>query len=103
MALHGKKAPSASQTRRVSRRVNDSMIGSHVERGSSARGRHAAGADRPARVDFSDGRRSRRADRGMVDQVDVGATSGESDSDYARRRAGAATPRRFRPRGAAAR
>ena len=87
MALHGKKAPSASQTRRVSRRVNDSMIGSHVERGSSARGRHAAGADRPARVDFSDGRRSRRADRGMVDQVDVGATSGESDSDYARRRA----------------
>ena len=87
MALHGKKAPSASQTRRVSRRVNDSMIGSHVERGSSARGRHAAGADRPSRVDFSDGRRSRRADRGMVDQVDVGATSGESDSDYARRRA----------------
>lgn len=83
--MHGRKAPSASQTRRVSRRVNDSMIGSHVERGSAARGRHAAGSERTARVDFSDSRRGRRADRGMVDQVDVGAVSGESDADYARR------------------
>lgn len=86
MAMHGKKAPSASQTRRVSRRVNNSMIGSHVERGSSGRGRHASDAERSARVDFSDSRRSRRANRGMVEQVDVGATSGESDSDFARRR-----------------
>ena len=95
---------SASQTRRVSRRVNDSMIGSHVERGSSARGRHAAGADRPARVDFSDGRRSRRADRGMRGQVDVGADRAARATPITPGAApGAATPRRFRPRGAAAR
>lgn len=62
------------------------MIGSHVERGSSARGRHAAGADRPARVDFSDGRRTAELTAAWW-TVDVGATSGESDSDYARRRA----------------
>lgn len=85
MALHGKKAPSTSQARRVTRRVNDSMIGSHVERTSASRGRHAAASGRQARVDFSDSRRSRRADRGMVEQVDVGATSGESDAAFARR------------------
>ncbi|MEC4295564.1 LCP family protein [Adlercreutzia shanghongiae] len=88
MALHGRKASSASRTRRVTRRVNDSMIGSHVERSPSGRPRHAAsaGAERASRVDFSDSRRSRRANRGMVEQVDVAATSGESDSDFARRR-----------------
>ena len=56
-----KKGFSASQTKRTSRRMSDSMIGSHVER-SASRGRHAAG--RPdagtSKVDFSDGRRSRR-------------------------------------------
>lgn len=81
-----KKGFSASQTKRTSRRMSDSMIGSHVER-SASRGRHAAG--RPdagtSKVDFSDGRRSRRATRGYVDQVDPQATSGESDADFARR------------------
>lgn len=82
-----KKGFSASQTRRTSRRMGDSMIGSHHERPSAARGRHAAGrsAAGTTKVDFSDSRRSRRATRGYVDQVDVAATSGESDADYARR------------------
>lgn len=86
MAMHSKKGLSASQTRRTSRRVNDSVIGSHVERRSA---RHSRRGDDPAgttRVDFSDSRRSRRATRGMVEQVDVGTTSGESDADFARRR-----------------
>lgn len=87
MALHSKKGLSASQTRRTSRRVNDSVIGSHVARPAGRRGRRED--DSPVgttRVDFSDSRRSRRATRGMVEQVDVQATSGESDADYARRR-----------------
>ncbi len=87
MALHGKKGFSASQTKRTSRRVSDSMIGSHVARPSVSRGRH--GADRSStgtsRVDFSDSHRSRRATRGFVDQIDPQATSGESDADFARR------------------
>ena len=83
-----KKGFSASQTRRTSLRMGDSMIGSHHERSSAGRGRHAAGRSNTGttKVDFSDGRRSRRATRGYVDQVDVAATSGESDADYARRR-----------------
>lgn len=82
-----KKGFSASQTKRTSRRMGDSMIGSHVERPSVSRGRHAAGRDNvgTTKVDFSDSRRSRRATRGYVDQVDVRAKSGESDADYARR------------------
>lgn len=87
MAQHSRKAPSAASTRRTSRRVNDSVIGSHIERSGGRHGRHATGGDeRGARVDFSDGRRSRRATRGTIDQVDVGAQSGESDAAYARRR-----------------
>lgn len=87
MALHSKKGFSASQTKRTSRRMNDSMIGSHVERPSVSRGRHRADARAAGttRVDFSDSRRSRRATRGYVDQVDPGTRSGESDADYARR------------------
>ncbi len=87
MAMHSKKGLSASQTRRTSRRVNDSVIGSHVARPAGRRDRRED--DSPVgttRVDFSDSRRSRRATRGMVEQVDVQATSGESDADYARRR-----------------
>lgn len=86
MAMHSKKGLSASQTRRTSRRVNDSVIGSHVERRSGRRGGRGDDPAGTSRVDFSDSRRSRRATRGMVDQVDVQATSGESDADYARRR-----------------
>ncbi|MEC4176639.1 LCP family protein [Adlercreutzia sp. R21] len=87
MALHGKKGFSASQTKRTSRRMNGSMIGSHVERPSVKRGRHSAerGDAGTNRVDFSDSHRSRRATRGYVDQIDPGATSGESDADFARR------------------
>ena len=86
MALHGRKAPSAKQARRTSRRVNDAMVGTHVER-SGGRGRHASPAPgTTTKVDFSDSRRGRRADRGVVDQVDIGAATGESDADYARRR-----------------
>lgn len=86
MALR-KKGFSASQTKRTSRRMGDSMIGSHVERPSANRGRHAASRSNTGtnKVDFSDSRRSRRATRGYVDQVDVQAKSGESDADYARR------------------
>lgn len=82
-----KKGFSASQTKRTSRRMGDSMIGSHVERPSASRGRHAAGRTDAgtSRVDFSDSRRSRRATRGYVDQVDPQAKSGESDADFARR------------------
>lgn len=88
MALHGKKKGfSASQTKRTSRKMNGSLIGSHVERPSVARGRHRADAANAGttRVDFSDGSRSRRATRGYVDQIDPGAQSGETDADFARR------------------
>jgi len=43
MAMHSKKGLSASQTRRTSRRVNDSVIGSHVARPAGRRGRRALG------------------------------------------------------------
>lgn len=86
MAMHSKKELSASQTRRTSRRVNGSVIGSHVERRPGRHGRHGDDPTGTSRVDFSDGRRSRRATRGVVNQVDVQATSGESDADFARRR-----------------
>lgn len=88
MALHGKKKGfSASQTKRASRKMNGSLIGSHVERPSVARGRHRADASKvgTTRVDFSDAPRARRATRGFVDQIDPGAQSGESDADFARR------------------
>lgn len=66
---------------------DDAMIGSHVERSAAPRGRHAASGS-PAgtdRVNFSNSRRSQRATRGYVDQVDPQAASAESDADYARR------------------
>lgn len=87
MAFGKKKGFSASQTRRTSRRMSDNMIGSHVERPSASRGRHAAGGNPRGtdRVEFSNSRRSQRATRGYVDQVDPQARSGESDADFARR------------------
>ncbi|MDE8703394.1 LCP family protein [Adlercreutzia equolifaciens] len=87
MAFGKKKGLSLSQTRRTSRRMSDNMIGTHVERPSVSRGRHAAGSNPRGtdRVDFSNNRRSQRATRGYVDQVDPQARSGESDADFARR------------------
>ncbi len=87
MTLGKKKGLSLSQTRRTSRRMSDNMIGTHVERSSASRGRHAAGSNPRGtdRVEFSNSRRSQRATRGYVDRVDPQARSGESDADYARR------------------
>lgn len=87
MAFGKKKGFSASQTRRTSRRMSDNMIGSHVERPSVSRGRHAASGNPRGtdRVEFSNNRRSQRATRGYVDQVAPNTRSGESDADFARR------------------
>lgn len=87
MALHDNKRRSSAQSRRVSRRVDDSLIGSHVQRSTPPRGRRPAERDPmgTTRVEFSNSRRSQRATRGYVDQVDPRPQSGESDADYARR------------------
>lgn len=85
--LGKKKGFTASQSKRMSRRMQSSTVGTHVARpGASKQNRRSAGAPVGAHsVDFSNGRRSREANRGFVSQVGVSARSGESDDAYSRR------------------
>lgn len=85
--LGKKKGFTASQSKRMSRRMQSSTIGTHVAQPSARRqGRHTAGMPTGAQgVDFANGRRSSKATRGFVEQVGMSATSGESDGAYSRR------------------
>lgn len=68
----------ASQSKRVSRRVNDAMVGSHVSR--PARG--SAPSRQPT---HSTAKRNARARRGVVDTVIPDTISGESAAEHSRR------------------
>lgn len=85
-----KKGFTASQSKRMSRKMQSNTVGSHVVRPpASGRGRHAGGtASRQrgaASVEFSNARRQGRANRGYVSSVGVSSTSGESASAYSSR------------------
>lgn len=81
-----KKGFTASQSKRMSRRMESNMVGSHVVRPAARqRGRHSSGPYNASGVEFSNGRRSNEANRGFVSQVGVSAQSGESDNAYSRR------------------
>lgn len=82
-----KKGFTASQSKRMSRRMQSSTIGSHVERPSA---RHRSGARRgeprgASSVDFSNVRRSSQASRRVVSHVGAATTSAENENAYARR------------------
>lgn len=81
-----KKGFTASQSKRMSRRMESNMVGSHIVRPAARKqGRHSAGPRNASGVEFSNGRRGSEANRGFVSQVGVSAQSGESDSAYSRR------------------
>lgn len=86
--LGKKKGFTAAQSKRMSRRMQSSTVGTHVVRdASSSRGRHASarvGSD-VSGVEFSNARRQGKANRGYVSHVGTSAQSGESDATYARR------------------
>lgn len=65
----------------MSRKMQQSYIGTHVSRGSAPRKRHMNAED----VGFASSRKKQRAARGMIDHVVPNATSGESASEHARR------------------
>ena len=75
-----KKGFSAKQSKRMSRRMSDSTVGTHVERG--AHGRHASNAHS---VSFSSSRASSRASRSQVSAMAPLSTSGENQAAYERR------------------
>lgn len=85
-----KKGFTASQSKRMSRRMQSSTIGTHVVRDASTGRKSRGGSSRDgasgaSRVEFSNNRRASEAHRGYVSQVGTTATSGESDSAYSRR------------------
>lgn len=81
-----KKGFTASQSKRMSRRMESNMVGSHVVRRPDARGsRRFDDARNASSVEFSNGRRRNEANRGFVSQVGVSATSGEDAGAYSRR------------------
>lgn len=87
--LGKKKGFTASQSKRMSRRMQSSTIGTHVQRPASSRGRHASSRSGEPRgashVDFANGRRSGAVDRGFVSHVGAATTSAEDDGAYSRR------------------
>ena len=81
-----KKGFRAAQTPKQVRSMDSSTIGTHVQRGSTRRGAHSRSRSTDAAsLEFSDGRRQRRASRGYVDQVAPRSHSAESNQAYARR------------------
>ncbi|WP_165173653.1 LCP family protein [Adlercreutzia sp. ZJ242] len=82
--LGRKKGFSASQSKRMSKRMQSSTVGSHVVRDApTRRGKHAP--SNASSVDFANMRRANKATRGYVRHVGTSAQSGESDSAYSRR------------------
>ena len=82
--LRKRKGFSPSHSKRMSRSMRSSTIGTHVARdGRPAR----AGTRRPnaEAVEFSNARKRQRAVRGYVDQVAPATSTRESDEAYSRR------------------
>ena len=75
MAIRRKKGFTAKQTRRMSRRMNGSTIGTHVQRKSPRpAGRHANASS----VQFSDARAGGKASRGEVEAIRPSTETGET-------------------------
>lgn len=79
--LGRKKGFSAKQSKRMSRRMSNSTVGTHVQRG--AHGRQPGGA---RSVSFSSSRASNRASNSQVSTMAPSSTSGENQAAYERRR-----------------
>ena len=87
MALHQRKGFTAKQSRRTSRRMANSTVGTHVRspqsRSSSARSsRSSANA---SSISFSNARKQTRAVRGEVDAIVPNTSSRESSASYNKR------------------
>lgn len=76
-----KRKVSASRAKRISRSVHESQIGTHVVPRSHAPGTVSA----TPQVEFSNERKKRRAEQGVVDQVIPRTRSGETRAEYERR------------------
>lgn len=81
MPIRRKKGFTAKQSKRTSRRMNDSMYGSHVARSANTTRRRANASS----VSFSNQRATSRASHGMVDTITPVTDSGESAAAYRRR------------------
>lgn len=76
--MAGRKGFTAKQSRRMARQMDDSLVGTHVERGSHARGSSSSRS-------YSSSRASARASNSQVNGFTPTATSGESRSTYRHR------------------
>ena len=81
MVIRRKKGFTAKQSKRTSRKMSDSTYGTHVDRGSHARGR----MQNASSVSFSNSRAAYRASRGVVDTITPNTSSGESQAAYRQR------------------
>ena len=82
--MFGKKKMTTSHSRRTTKRMHSATLGTHVSspasRGSSRRGpAHSSAAS------YSNARRARRGERGMVDYVRPSTRSGESMQQHSQR------------------
>ena len=82
--LRKRKGFSPSHSKRMSRSMRSSTIGTHVAR-DARQGRAAGRRPNAGSVEFSNPRKRQRAVRGYVDQVAPATSTRESDGDYARR------------------
>ncbi len=80
-----KKGFSTAHSKRMSKRMDAAMIGSHVKRPESDGDKSGSSTSGTDQVGFSGGRHLRGARHGYVDHVGVSASSGEDDSAYSRR------------------
>lgn len=78
-----KKGFSASQSQRMSRRMNAGMVGTH--HAAPARRSSAGRRANASSVDFSSSRKQRRATRGYVDNIGAASSSGETAREHSRR------------------
>ena len=79
--VNRRKGFSAKQSRRKTRQMNDSMVGTHNVRGSHARRQANASS-----MSFSDGRTSARASRSQLEtMIPPATTSGEGRAAYRQR------------------
>lgn len=81
MVLRRKKGFTAKQSKRTSRKMSDSTYGTHIDRGSHAKGR----VQNASSVSFSNSRATNRASRGVVDTITPTTASGESQAAYRQR------------------
>lgn len=77
MVRKTRKAPSRSRSRATSRKVRNSTLGTHVTR--------TGGKSASSEPSFSNTRKNKRAQRGVVDQVLPSTSTRETRSEYARR------------------